>query len=185
MNSEPVVLELLNQYIMENSDAKKSLLTRRRISLALGLGIIVSALVIYGGCAAMSKPPATLGLTDGKLSPCPKSPNCVCSQDPDTEKLIEPFAFEGEPADAMSTLVAVVEAFPRTTIITQNDDYLHAEFRTAVFRFIDDVEFLLDPDGSVIHVRSASRLGHSDMGVNRKRVEQLRSDLSVAFSNTN
>ena len=74
----------------------------------------------------------------------------------------------------MKKLTATVRTFPRTSVITVSDSYLHAEFTSAVFRFIDDLEFLVDDTAKVIHVRSASRLGTSDLGVNRKRVEEIR-----------
>jgi uncharacterized protein (DUF1499 family) len=74
----------------------------------------------------------------------------------------------------MKKLTAIVQTFPRTSVITVSDSYLHAEFTSAIFRFVDDLEFLVDDTAKVIHVRSASRLGTSDLGVNRKRVEEIR-----------
>jgi uncharacterized protein (DUF1499 family) len=74
----------------------------------------------------------------------------------------------------MKELTVIVQTFPRTSVITVSDSYLHAEFTSLIFRFVDDVEFVIDNDAKVIHVRSASRLGTSDLGVNRKRVEEIR-----------
>ena len=121
----------------------------------------------------MQQPP-TLGATAGRLLPCPDSPNCVCSQDPDADHQIAPLAFTGPGPAALARLKAVVLAQPRAKLTGERDGYLRAEFTSRIFRFVDDVEFLLDEPAKVIHVRSASRVGHSDLGVNRKRVEQLR-----------
>lgn len=146
--------------------------------------IAVIILVVFAGGylatkSAISEPPSNMGPTDGKLALCPTSPNCVCSQDEAADKLIDPLAFDGDAGAAMERLREVVLAMPRTTIVIDDGDYLHAEFRSAIFRFVDDVEFLADADAGVIHVRSASRIGRSDLGVNRKRVEAIR----TAFTN--
>ena len=108
------------------------------------------------------------------LPPCPDTPNCVSSQAGDAKHAIEPIAFTGPAPEAMQRLVAVLDELPRSKAITRSDSYLHYEFRSLVFRFVDDVECLLDADNGVIHIRSASRVGRSDLGVNRKRVERIR-----------
>jgi len=118
--------------------------------------------------------PANLGTHDGKLGPCPSSPNCVSSQSSDDAHRISPLTYSGPAADAMKKLTVVIQTFPRTSVITVSDSYLYAEFTSTLFRFVDDVEFVIDDDAKVIHVRSASRLGTSDLGVNRKRVEEIR-----------
>jgi uncharacterized protein (DUF1499 family) len=118
--------------------------------------------------------PAGLGLRDGKLSACPASPNCVSSQATDADHRVAPLSFHGEPGAAMATLARVVSAQPGATIVTQRDDYLYATFQTRVMGFVDDVEFVVAPARREIELRSASRLGYSDLGVNRKRVEALR-----------
>jgi len=117
--------------------------------------------------------PGNLGVKDGRLAPCKHTPNCVSSQaDPaDTEHYIAPIPFRG---DAMAAVLHAVKQMPRTTVINRDLNYLYAEFRTPLMRFVDDVEFFYDKAG-VIHVRSASRLGRRDFGVNRKRIEELRS----------
>ena len=114
--------------------------------------------------------PANLGARDGRLAPCKRSPNCVCSQaDPaDREHYIAPLAFAG----AIAELRRAIEALPRVTVIREAPEYLYAEFRTPLLRYVDDVEFL--KAGSLVHVRSASRLGRRDFGVNRRRVEAIR-----------
>ncbi len=124
------------------------------------------------GCTALR--PSTLGVKDGKLFPCPKSPNCVSSQSEDEIHYVKPFAYGGTKEEAIAKLIAIIESMKRTNIITKTDNYIHAEFTSLIFRFTDDVEFYFDDKGNTIHVRSASRVGHSDMGVNRKRVEKIR-----------
>jgi uncharacterized protein (DUF1499 family) len=118
------------------------------------------------------KKPTNLGVTDGKLALCPGSPNCVNSQSQVPQSQIAPL-----PLVAIATLRKVIEGMERTTIIEQTDRYLYAEFKSKLMGYVDDVEFYLDPNENVIQVRSASRLGQSDLGVNRKRVEEIREKL--------
>lgn len=125
--------------------------------------------------------PTNLGVKAGKLAPCPSSPNCVISQgDADAEHAIAPLTYSGSSAEAMALLVAVVNAMSRTSIVESTDNYLYVEFTSKLMGFVDDVEFYLDPAESVIHVRSASRLGQSDLGVNRQRIEAIRQALASA-----
>lgn len=125
------------------------------------------------------KRPTNLGVRDGKLAPCPTTPNCVSSQSSDSQHQIEPFAYLSSPAKAMAKLKGVIQSLPRTKIIAETDNYLYAEFTSAMMGFVDDVEFYVDEAAKVIHVRSASRLGQSDLGVNRKRVKSLRAELNT------
>ena len=114
--------------------------------------------------------PGNLGIDHGRLAPCKRTPNCVSSQanPADREHYIAPLAYAGTIAE----LRRIVERLPRVTVIREAPDYLYAEFRTRLLRYVDDVEFL--KSGSVLHVRSASRLGRRDFGVNRRRVEEIR-----------
>jgi len=114
-----------------------------------------------------------LGVRDGRLAPCPGTPNCVCSQDEDRHA-VEPLHFDGPPEEAWGRLKEVLASLPRTRVVSSADGYLHAECTSRLFRFVDDLECLLDPEAKVIHVRSASRAGRSDFGVNRRRVEAIR-----------
>ena len=123
------------------------------------------------------KRPSNLGVRDGKLAPCPSTPNCVCSQSEDAEHKIEPLTYKSTPEVAFTQLKQAIASQPRTKIITESPNYLYAEFTSAIMKFVDDVEFYLDEDAKVIHVRSASRLGQSDLGVNRKRIETIRAKL--------
>jgi uncharacterized protein (DUF1499 family) len=127
--------------------------------------------------------PKSLGATDGKLAGCPDSPNCVCSQETRDSHHIAALAYEGDGKAAFSRLADVLESWPRIKIVTQTENYMHVEFTTRILRFVDDVEFLLAEDESVIHVRSASRVGYSDMGTNRKRVEAIRAAFAAENGN--
>ena len=115
--------------------------------------------------------PDNLGVTNGRLAPCRRTPNCVSSQaDPsDREHYIAPIPFRG---DAMAAVRRAVAAMPRAKVISEKENYLYAEFRSKLLGYVDDVEFFYD--GAAIQVRSASRLGRRDFHVNRNRVEQLR-----------
>ena len=127
------------------------------------------------------KPPANLGAKNGKLAPIVHKPNNVSSQadSHDRAHYVAPFSFTGDAAAAFEKLVKLVQSQPRARLITQDGQYLHAEFSTPGLGFVDDVEFLLRPEQALIHVRSAARLGYSDFGVNRKRVESLRAQFAL------
>lgn len=128
--------------------------------------------LLLTGCT--STPPANLGVHDGKLAPCPATLNCVSSQSIDRDHSIEPLRYAGSPGEAMDRLKKIIISMKRSRIIKETGSYIHAEFTSALFRFVDDAEFLVDEHESLIHVRSASRLGRSDLGVNRKRIEDIR-----------
>ena len=110
-----------------------------------------------------------------RFAPCPESPNCVLSFATDELHAIDPLPLPAD--DPMGALRDVVASFPRTKIVVEDGDYLHVTFTSLVFRFVDDVEFRIDREADVIHVRSASRVGYGDMGVNRRRVESIRERL--------
>ncbi|MDJ0899339.1 MAG: DUF1499 domain-containing protein [Xenococcus sp. MO_188.B8] len=116
--------------------------------------------------------PTNLGVKDGKLAACPGTPNCVCSQSEDPKFKIEPL-----PPIMIADLKTIVANMERSTIIEETDNYLYAEFKSKLMGYVDDVEFYRDSDANVVQVRSASRLGKSDLGVNRKRIEEIRSQL--------
>ena len=118
--------------------------------------------------------PENLGARDGMLASCPASPNCVSSQAPDEKHRIAPLPYAGPAGAAMARLLAIVSSLPRTAVVTRTGSYLHVECTSFLFRFVDDVEFLADDAAKVIHVRSASRLGKSDLGVNGQRIEKIR-----------
>lgn len=112
-----------------------------------------------------------------QLAPCENRPNCVCSRDNGSARhYVEPFAVPGDPAAAFGQLKNLLASMPRIALVTATDDYLHAVCRTRL-GFADDLECRLCRTDAVIHVRSASRLGYYDFGVNRARVEALRRQL--------
>lgn len=109
------------------------------------------------------------------LAPCPSSPNCVSTKAQDEGHAIAPFRYRKTRAEAKDALKDIVRSLPRTRLVEEDETYLHYEFTSLILRFVDDVEFLFDDETKTIHFRSASRIGHSDFGVNRKRMEHLRS----------
>ena len=115
-----------------------------------------------------------IGIKDGKFQPCPKSPNCVSTQSTDEKHKVHPIQYNATLEEAKENIKNIVGSMKRTKIITETESYLHFEFRTATFKFVDDVEFYFDDKEKTIHFRSASRVGWSDMGVNRKRMEKIR-----------
>ena len=142
--------------------------------------LIVGALTTM---SVFSGKPANLGVVDGRLAGCPASPNCVSTQAEDAEHRMQLISFTGSADDAMQYVKTLLSKMPRTKIVTVDGNYLHVEFRSAFFRFVDDVEFLIDTTEQVIHFRSASRVGYSDLGANRRRMEQVRSAFSSATPN--
>ncbi|MGK7891088.1 MAG: DUF1499 domain-containing protein [Leptolyngbyaceae cyanobacterium] len=126
------------------------------------------------------KSPA-LGVNDGQLSPCPASPNCVASQgDVDAGHKIAPIGYEGDRATARDALVKAIATLPRTAIVADTNDYIRIAATSRLMGFVDDAEFYFPEDEAVIQVRSASRLGESDLGVNRDRIETLRAAVQAA-----
>ena len=124
------------------------------------------------------KRPTGLGFTAGKFKPPSRKPNSVSSTVVTTDShYIAPIKFTGDAAVAWKKLLALVSEQPRTTLVEQKPNYLCAEFKTAMLGYVDDVEFALDAKAKTIHVRSASRLGIRDFGVNRKRIEALRAGM--------
>jgi len=116
----------------------------------------------------------TTGYRDGQLARCPARPNCVCSQSRTDRHVIDPLAVPADMVNPMGQLLKILQQMPRVQLVSQEDHYLHLEVRTAWFRFVDDVEFYWDQQASCIHIRSASRIGYSDLGTNRRRVKRIR-----------
>ncbi|KAF0177961.1 MAG: hypothetical protein FD161_2160 [Limisphaerales bacterium] len=152
----------------------------RRIALRLGRAVLVAA-VVLALLSMTGSVPNNLGLIGGKLAPCPDSPNCVSSLAADAGRAVAPFALDRSLGAAKEELRQAAAKLPRAKLITERENYLHFEFRSLIFRFVDDVEFHLDAATKTIHVRSASRVGHSDFGVNRRRVEAIRALLPEAM----
>ncbi len=138
------------------------------------LKIVLTVLILSTGCSG--KVP-TLGVENGQLMPCPTSSNCVSSQAKGQKNYIEPLRITGNSLSAKSLILKSIDEWSRAQIIVAEDHYIRSEFTSTLFRFVDDVEFYF-PDTklneTIIHVRSASRVGIFDFGVNRKRIEKIR-----------
>lgn len=109
-----------------------------------------------------------------RLAPCSWKPNCVSTLAPPGPKQMDPIPYDGSLSDARQRMLKVLRDYPRTKIVQEEPDYLKAECRSRVFRFVDDVEIAFDDATKRIHFRSAARLGVRDFGVNRKRMEEIR-----------
>lgn len=141
----------------------------KKFLVTLGLILMVT------GCSG-TRP--ELGIINGQLRPCPPSPNCVSSSSENDDQYTQAFYFAGSSLHAWQALTGIIRDMKHAEIISQTSTYLHIEFTSSIFRFVDDVEFLLDPKALKIEVRSASRLGHYDFGVNRKRMKKIQKRLS-------
>jgi len=161
----------------------------RALAILAFVFVILPLLALAAGQFGLLRgsPPAERGLRDGKLQPPSRTSNSVSSQadrwpagEYDVEYArIEPLRFSGDPVVAMNRLRDVLRAWPYATIVEDRPDYIAVEFETRWLRFVDDAQFLLDPAERVIHVRSKSRLGRGDHGVNRDRIEALRRKLDL------
>jgi uncharacterized protein (DUF1499 family) len=118
--------------------------------------------------------PGNLGVKAGTLAGCPATPNCVVSQGGDEQHAIAPILYSSDRATARGHLTDILGVVPRTQIVEQSDDYVLAESESRLMGFVDDTEFYLPKGEKVIHIRAAARLGESDLGVNRRRLEQIR-----------
>ncbi len=118
--------------------------------------------------------PDNLGITSGQLAACPNTPNCISSQSKDPDHYIEPIAYQGSATDAIDRLKSAIATQERSKIIQENNNYLRAEFTSRWMGFVDDLELFVDENAKLIHLRSASRLGESDLGVNRQRLETIK-----------
>ena len=152
-----------------------SMIGKPGIALVLGISV---ALIAVGALAAEPGDRAING-----LAPCPSSPNCVSTPSEDKGHAIAPIPFEYSVEEAKARLLAVIRSLPRTRIVETDGAYVRVEVVSRIFRFVDDVEFYLDGDAGLIQFRSASRLGYSDLGANRRRMEKMRSAFSSATLN--
>lgn len=159
----------------------------KRLLLIFVLLLLVTACLLGAKIAWTGEPqllagtrPTQLGVHSGQLAPCASTPNCVSSQsqDPVPVHHIEPLTYNSSEQQAMANLQTVLQSFRRAKAIAQTPNYLYAEFTIPVVGFVDDVEFLIDQDSKVIQVRSTSRMGESDLGVNRRRIETIRAKLN-------
>jgi len=140
----------------------------------IAIGLVT--LILLTGCVGTVP---ELGINNGELAPCPKTPNCVNSQAVGEKQYIQPIHYAGTREDARARLLQILGSQKRAKILTAQENYIRAEFTSALFRFVDDVEFYFPKEKlgeTVIHIRSASRIGYSDLGANRKRIERIRTE---------
>jgi uncharacterized protein (DUF1499 family) len=142
------------------------------LSLIVG-GLLIVPVAGLALLSAFSRRPSNLGVVDGHLAACPDSPNCVSTDANDREHRMEALPVRGSAREAIEKIKAVVASLPRTKVVDESEIYLRVEFTSALFRFVDDVEFLIDEPAAKIHFRSASRVGRGDLGANRRRMEQI------------
>jgi uncharacterized protein (DUF1499 family) len=138
--------------------------------------ILSLVLVLCGNGCSASRPPGN-DTDHERLADCPASPNCVSSDAQDAEHAIAPLILKGDPTTGWEAVVKALDQLPRSKIVEATNRYLHVEYKSRFFRFIDDLELLLNPVTRVIAIRSAARVGKLDFGVNRRRVETLRTKL--------
>jgi len=144
--------------------------------LAIVVGFIALRVII----AVVSPKVIKIRPPNGQLAECPDSPNCVSSQAVRADQKVDPLKYTGPMEEAKLRLRLVIDGMPGTKVLQDDRVYLQVECQTMVFGFIDDVEFLMDDARKIIHIRSASRLGYSDLGTNRRRAEKIR----TLFNNT-
>ena len=143
--------------------------------LLIAIAILTAAVVVrFAMLGHGSKSGEAAGLISGTLSSCPDKPNCVCSEfDEDTAHYVAPLDYSGAPQEkAWSQISQIIEDLDGE-IVVSSDEYIAATFSSALFGFVDDVECRLEPSQKRIQIRSASRVGYSDMDVNRNRVETM------------
>jgi uncharacterized protein (DUF1499 family) len=140
-------------------------------SAILPLMIVVGVVLAVAGCK--SAPFGAPGLRDGRLAGCPDSPNCVSTESYRDKHSIAPLTFRSSTGDALECLTRIITGMKRAKIVAADGNYIGAEFRT-LLGFVDDVELYVDDKSRTIRMRSASRIGYSDFGVNRRRLEEIR-----------
>ena len=137
----------------------------------IGIFVIIGLVSVVLSISSRKQP--ELGLLNGQLRPCPATPNCVCSEQQVEGAFAEPLVYAATADVAWRKIkYAIVET--GGVVLTEQDGYLHAVYETPLMRFVDDIELRLDENNQAIHVRSASRVGNSDLGANRKRVARIR-----------
>lgn len=133
--------------------------------------LVLGAPLLLMCCA--SAPDRLAEAPPGRLPPCPSSPNCVSTEASEPAQQMAPLPYRVDRRTSRQIILSIVQAMPRASVVNETDHYLHVAFRSRLFGFVDDVEFLFDDEAAVIHFRSASRTGYSDMGVNRKRMSAI------------
>lgn len=155
---------------------RRSLAAALLVMLGAAAGLALHLATAKGDTMFAGKRPDYLGVKDGRLARPKSTPNCVSSQADaaDAEHYVPPIRFKGAAPEAIAAARAAVESMARASVVRREGNYLYAEFRSKLMGFVDDLEFTHDEKAGLLHVRSASRLGRRDFGVNRARVEALR-----------
>jgi uncharacterized protein (DUF1499 family) len=154
------------------------------IRFTIGIGIFVFAsVVLLAILGRVVKSPANLGVKEGRLAPCPNSPNCVSSQSQDPRHKIEPIAYSTTLQEAKAALLQAIGSTKGTVVVADDPTYVRVEFHLGgLFGYVDDVEFTFDQEAQVIHFRSSSRLPYYDWNVNRNRMEAIRAAFEATGS---
>lgn len=138
---------------------------------------IIGGLVVImavGMVVKNNKTPNNLGVNNSELAPMPSSPNAVSTQTDDEDKKVEPFEFKGDLENSKKVIIDVLDKIDKVKIVKNEEDYIYSVFETKTMKYKDDVEFYFDKENKLIHFRSASRIGYSDMGLNKERYEKIR-----------
>ena len=150
-------------------------------SLVQKLKMMVGFFVVICACwigvrwvNSQVRPSHIIGVRDGRFADCPNRPNCVSTQTDNTDQEMEPIPLLQPPGQTIKGLKQIISSMSGSRVVESSTHYLHAEFRSFVFGFVDDVELWVDEDAQVVHFQSASRLGYSDLGVNRNRMQAIR-----------
>lgn len=136
--------------------------------------LLICFFTIFLTCTSLPSPLTAETSKLAIMAPCPTTPNCVVSKGADAEHQIEPLAYQGDRGAAYANLLKVLTVVPRTVVTEKSSDYIRAESTSRIFHFVDDLEFYFPADEKLIQIRSAARVGESDLGVNRRRLEQIR-----------
>lgn len=145
-----------------------------KIILMIIVSVIVLVVIVFIFLGYQSKTGKAGGLIEGQLSRCPDKPNCVCSEYPqDQQHFITPVRSSMSPERLLQQAVTIIDSMDGT-VNHQNDNYITATFTSGIFGFVDDFEVRIDVQQQLLHIRSASRVGHSDLGANAKRVELFK-----------
>ncbi|MFT7675719.1 MAG: hypothetical protein ACI845_004146 [Gammaproteobacteria bacterium] len=141
--------------------------------------LVLAAVIALFVLGKQSETGQVAGIIDGKLRPCPDNPNCVCSEYPlDTGHFIEPLNLSEQSVEELLPILAIIVTEMGGKTKNIGTDHLHVTFSSAIFGFVDDFEIRIDSTEALIHFRSASRVGRSDLGTNRKRVELFRAHVN-------
>ena len=142
-------------------------------------GLVMAVILTSTACAGVEN----IGMTEGKLAPCPDSPNCVSTQSEEKGHAMKPLPYLQTREASREKILSILKDMKRTEIVKLTESYIHAECRTALWRFVDDVEFFLDETIRVVHFRSASRVGYYDFGLNRRRMKRISEKYLEALEN--